>query len=862
MFKIYQRLKSIQPFFLMGALSTCSAIAQAECETSYNLNGDGSLSLPCVELLNMPSRTVYQAQLKLVDSQNFLFQLQNYSALSTLPSATGALYDGASGTLSIPVLSLINGGQSQNYNVTLQMNSNGLFAVTGATPSNSDGNNTPVATDISLNADPDLPYQEINLIATDSDGDSLVYELLSASSGEGYTLAYINPLVAKIYVTLASGFSGTINLSYRVSDGQNFSDPANIAISVGSSAEQHGTGMDTIDAQTYAQFDTSYLDSGLLGAPGAAPTLPTSVDLSANFPIPGNQGQQNSCVGWATAYALKSYHEKLENQWSLNTNDHLFSPSFIYNQINRGQDLGSLPNEALDLLVNSGAATLNTMDYSQNDYLTQPSAAAFNEAANFKAKSWEVPRSLNDIKAALANNLPVLIGIGIYDSFNYVSGTDAVYNSASGQPLGGHAVTAVGYDDNKYGGAFKVINSYGQNWGDGGYFWLPYSFATSTPTGQNQPILLAAFVVKDADNTNTADAASSTETSVTTHEATSITEPTPTGALPNLEVQSWTFNYEGKPGGQGLLQFQVANTGTGTAVAGSTIALVLSQDGTITSNDTLVVYEQIPYDLAPGEYVYRDANTAISFNLPSQLPNGTYYAGLWVDVQNQLTESNENDNISYADSTLQISSTEADLQIDTWYTEWDFNGTGYLIYQVSNVGASDAAAGWDLNLVLSSDAVIGNGDEMSLFTEYSTAAMAPGQYVYRDVNSLGYYSLYTTANGFSVPSGTYYMALWVNATGAISESVTSNNYSLSGGTVSINGLRSRTGGGKAYNGKQLPKQVVMKKVEIIETDGKRSLRILDRETIEEQPLPKQVKAANPTIFPLTKGKEMPQNHSN
>jgi len=824
----------------------------AECEIGYDLNGDGTLALPCVEILNMPNRTVYQAELKLIDSQNFLFQLQNnYSALTTLPSATGALYDGASGTLSIPVLSLKNGSQSQSYNITLTLNSNGLFALSAAAPISSNSNNAPIATDISLNADVDLPYQEINLIATDSDGDSLVYELLSASSGNGYTLAYINPLVAKIYVTLASGYSGTINLSYRASDGSNFSDPANISIAVGAASEQHGTGMDTIDAQTYAQFTTSYLDSGLLGAPNSQPSLPSSIDLSANFPIPGNQGQQNSCVGWAAAYALKSYHEKLENQWSLNTNDHLFSPSFIYNQINRGQDKGSLPNEALDLIVNSGAATLNTMDYSQSDYLTQPSTAALNEAANYKAKSWEVPRSLNDIKAALANNLPVLIGIGIYESFNFVSGTDAVYNSATGQPLGGHAVTAVGYDDNKYGGAFKVINSYGQNWGDGGYFWLPYSFATSTPSGQTQPILLAAFVLKDSDNTNTT-------TTPTAAEPSTITEPAPSGNLPNLEVQNWTFSYDGKPGGEVQLQFQVANTGTGTATAGSTIALVLSKDSTITSNDSLVVYEQIPFDLASGEFVYRDANSAIAFNLPSQLDTGTYYAGLWVDVQNQLAESNENDNISYADSTLQISNTLADLQIDTWYTEWDTNGLGYLIYQVSNVGASQAAAGWDLNLVLSSDATIGNGDEISLLTEYSLAPMDPGNSVFRDVNSYATYSLYTTANGFAVPTGTYYMALWVNATNAIAESVSNNNYSLSGGTVAINNFRSRNGG-KAYNGKILPKQVVTQKVEIVDNNGKRSLRLINRDS-ESQPLPKQTKAVNPRIFPLTNGKEMGSNN--
>ena len=43
--------------------------------------------------------------------------------------------------------------------------------------------------------------------------------------------------------------------------------------------------------------------------------------------------------------------------------------------------------------------------------------------------------------------------------------------------LGGHAVMAVGYDDNK--GHFVVRNSWGMEWGDNGYFYMPYEFIIS-----------------------------------------------------------------------------------------------------------------------------------------------------------------------------------------------------------------------------------------------------------------------------------------------------------------------------------------------------------------------------------------------
>ena len=47
-------------------------------------------------------------------------------------------------------------------------------------------------------------------------------------------------------------------------------------------------------------------------------------------------------------------------------------------------------------------------------------------------------------------------------------------NTSSEQILGGHAVAVVGYDDNLNGGRFICRNSWGTNWGDHGYFYMPY----------------------------------------------------------------------------------------------------------------------------------------------------------------------------------------------------------------------------------------------------------------------------------------------------------------------------------------------------------------------------------------------------
>lgn len=79
----------------------------------------------------------------------------------------------------------------------------------------------------------------------------------------------------------------------------------------------------------------------------------------------------------------------------------------------------------------------------------------------------------------LAGKNVVMVGMIIDDAFYKLKGS-AVYDANGGQSYGGHAMTIVGYDDNKKSksgkkGAFKLQNSWGTNWGDKGYGWVSYS---------------------------------------------------------------------------------------------------------------------------------------------------------------------------------------------------------------------------------------------------------------------------------------------------------------------------------------------------------------------------------------------------
>jgi len=447
-------------------------------------------------------------------------------------------------------------------------------------------------------------------------------------------------------------------LQYRVTDGFLFSDSAEVVLSVVETVDEFGLGMLPIDPRTYASFEVGNLSSGLLGAPGQAPTLPPRIDLSDNFPPAGSQGKQGSCTAWATAYALKSYQERMEIGWSLTTSDgnvdpnHVFSPAFIYNQINGGKNSGSRIDEALQLIVDRGAATLATMPYDDNDYRTQPTSLAFQEAANFKAAEMKRANGTQAIQTALANRLPVVAGIFVYKSLSQLKGTNPVYQAAdiscSPDNRCGHAVTIVGYDDDKYGGAFKIINSWGRDWGDEGYFWLPYQFARQSapwPNGRGS-VLAYAFYLEDADNTGS---------------ITPTPPPTPAGNLPNLEVEDWTLSYDPQPGGEGELQYNIINTGNAVASAGVDVNLMLSKDSTISSNDTYVVYESIPFEIEVGGRALRNQDNPILFNFPENLSSGVYYIAVWVDDLNVVAEFNEEDNFSLGERTVAIEDTLPDL---------------------------------------------------------------------------------------------------------------------------------------------------------------------------------------------------------
>jgi hypothetical protein len=204
--------------------------------------------------------------------------------------------------------------------------------------------------------------------------------------------------------------------------------------------------------------------------------LPEQVDLSARFPKPGDQGQQSSCTAWATGYALRSYHEGQRRKWGFASPGELISPAYIYNRLtdfNGNCDVGTSIIDALNLLKNEGAPTLAMYPYVEDDCRRPLSPALARAISEFRINGWSAldNRRLDDIKGQLAQGNPVVFGIEVSDEFeNWVG--NKVYDDTTSPRTGGHAMVIVGYDERRQ--AFKVVNSWGTNWGSGGFGWVSY----------------------------------------------------------------------------------------------------------------------------------------------------------------------------------------------------------------------------------------------------------------------------------------------------------------------------------------------------------------------------------------------------
>ena len=219
----------------------------------------------------------------------------------------------------------------------------------------------------------------------------------------------------------------------------------------------------------------------------ASNKLPSSFDLSNKMPPVRSQGGQGSCASWAVGYYLKAYHEHIDKDTDYgkeNNYSGVYSPAFLYNSVKIGScDEGSYIHENLDRVKDIGIASWEDMPYNENKCDTKPSTTATTNAKCARILDYQRIRihepieniEMQDMKYYLSHGNPLVIGIHVYNGFNSPKRVDGefIYKEYNENGYnGGHAIVVVGYDDGK--NAFKIINSWGIDWGNDGFLWIDY----------------------------------------------------------------------------------------------------------------------------------------------------------------------------------------------------------------------------------------------------------------------------------------------------------------------------------------------------------------------------------------------------
>ncbi len=226
--------------------------------------------------------------------------------------------------------------------------------------------------------------------------------------------------------------------------------------------------------------DDETIANHMLITSGSTGILPSAIDNTANFPIPGSQGYQGSCVAWAIGYALASSQEYLKRGWSMNTSSHCFSPAFIYNQRCTGILSGIQISEAMDIITEQGICPLTYFPYDESDWETQPNAIQTAAAGLYKATGWATISGIEMIKYFISNGTGVILAISVYPDFDNINSANPIYDTITDSSRGNHAICLVGYDDSMGNGSFKFINSWGTEWGLDGYGWISYDMVQNT----------------------------------------------------------------------------------------------------------------------------------------------------------------------------------------------------------------------------------------------------------------------------------------------------------------------------------------------------------------------------------------------
>lgn len=228
---------------------------------------------------------------------------------------------------------------------------------------------------------------------------------------------------------------------------------------------------------------------------GRSKNIAAFMDLREWCPPVENQGTLGSCTAHAGAGIIEYYERKCFGRHI--DASRLFLYKVTRNLMKVTADTGAFLRTTMGAMTLFGVPPEEYWPYtdSESEFDKEPPAFCYAFAQNYQAIKYfrhdplgvSCEEVLKKVKTYLAKGHPAMFGFTVYSSIEQAGASGRIPFPARGEKIeGGHAVVCMGYDDkvkikNKYAeietqGALLIRNSWGKDWGEDGYGWLPYEY--------------------------------------------------------------------------------------------------------------------------------------------------------------------------------------------------------------------------------------------------------------------------------------------------------------------------------------------------------------------------------------------------
>lgn len=221
-------------------------------------------------------------------------------------------------------------------------------------------------------------------------------------------------------------------------------------------------------------------------------SLPGNADLRKWCSGIENQGGIGSCTSHAVAGVVEYFENKAFGKHI--EASRLFLYKVTRNMLHSKGDTGAFLKSAIGALVLFGVPPEEFCPYDESKFDVEPNAFCYAFAQNYRCISYfrhdpagaSTKDVLTSIKKYVYSGIPSVFGFTVYSSMRQANDGFIPFPGKNESIMGGHAVVAVGYDDKMKiknpasgetsTGALLIRNSWGEEWGESGYGWLPYEY--------------------------------------------------------------------------------------------------------------------------------------------------------------------------------------------------------------------------------------------------------------------------------------------------------------------------------------------------------------------------------------------------